>query len=62
MLVNIENLNDMNEENYSKIVEKIEGTLTSWASRGLTLLGKVQVVKFINWLAFGVQDAKSTTD
>ena len=36
--------NDIVEKNYKDIVQKVRKTLFSWTHRGLSLLGKVQVV------------------
>ena len=44
LVVNIQDLQSCDDDNYDKILEKMASTLNLWKSRGMSLLGKIEIV------------------
>ena len=44
MLIDVQNLNDLEDVNNEKIIEKAKKNIATWNVRNLTLLGKIEIV------------------
>ena len=44
IIINVEDLNSTEHNNYGQLIEKVDGILTVWRNQNLTLLGKIEVV------------------